>query len=127
MTKGSQRSALSRFPEPLVERVTRATHGTDGIGCTPAVERAAQPADMHVDGALVDIDVAAPNAVEQLLARIDAAGVLHQEFEQAELGRPEMHLAARARYALFLAIEFQIAGPEHGRDPLGLRSAQQRA
>ena len=52
---------------------------------------------MHVDGALVDIDVAAPHAVEQLLAREDAARALHQELQQLELGRAEMELACRAR------------------------------
>jgi hypothetical protein len=79
---------------------------------------------MHVDGTLVDIDVAAPHAVEQLLAAVDAARALHQEFEQAELGRAEMHLAPGARHALLLAVELEIAGAEHARDALGPRAAQ---
>ncbi len=41
---------------------------------------------MHIDGALVDIDIMAPHRIKQLGALIDAAGVLHQVFEQAEFG-----------------------------------------
>ena len=83
-----------------------------GSRLAAAVERLAQPADMHVHGALVDIDVAAPDAVEQLLAREDAAGALHQEFEQPEFGRPEPDLAAAARHAVRLAVELDVAGAE---------------
>jgi hypothetical protein len=36
-------------------------------------ERNTQAADMDVDGAVLDIDVVSPDAVEQLLARIDAS------------------------------------------------------
>ena len=89
--------------------------------------RLAQPADMDVDGALVDIDVAAPDAVEQLLAREHAARALHQEFQQAIFGRPEIDGAAVARDALLFAIEFDVADVEHSGDPLGVGAAQQRA
>src|SRR5215475_3126961 len=37
----------------LVERIAGAAHGADRINLTAAVERLAQAADMHVDGALV--------------------------------------------------------------------------
>src|ERR1043165_2933067 len=116
---------LSRLAEPLVERVAGAAHSTDGIGCPPAVERAAPAADGPVDSTPVDIAVAAPPAVEQLLAGIDPAGILHQELEQTKFGRPEMHLAPRTRDALLLAIELQVAGAEHHRHPLRARAAQQ--
>src|SRR4051794_10638012 len=92
--------ALRRLPKSLVERIARTAHGADRIGCAAAIERAAQPPDMNVNGTLVDINVAPPHPVQQLLARVDAPRALHQEFEQAELGRPEMHLAPRARDAL---------------------------
>src|SRR6185295_20225924 len=85
---------LGGFAEPLVERIARATYRSDRIRGAATIERAPQPPDMHIDGALIDIDIASPHAVEQLLARVDAARALHQEFEQAEFGRPEMHLAA---------------------------------
>ena len=38
--------------------------------------------------ALVDIDVVAPDIVEQLFAREDAAGRQHEEFEQTVFGGP---------------------------------------
>src|SRR5688572_21952359 len=115
---------LVRAAEPFVERIAGAAHGADRVRGTAAVERAAQAADMDVDGALVDIDVAAPDAVEQLAAREHAAGALHQELEQLELGRLEMHFAALARDALLLAVEQDVARLEHSGDPLGPGAAQ---
>src|SRR5262252_1282201 len=79
-----------RLPKPIVERVAGTANGADRIGIVTAVERLAQPADMHVDGALVDIDFAAPYAVEKLLAREHATGPLHQKFEQTIFGRAEI-------------------------------------
>ena len=64
---------------------------------------------MDVDGTLVDIDVLTPDGVEELGARIDAAWRLHQEFEQAELGRPEMQLLTCAAHAPHRPIELEIA------------------
>ena len=55
---------------------------------------------MDVDGARLDIDVLAPHRVEQLLAREDAAGMLHEMAQQAELGRAEMDRLAGARHAM---------------------------
>src|SRR3954454_16203053 len=101
---------LRHLAEPLVERIAGAAHDADRIRGASTIERAAQPPDMHIDGALVDIDIATPHTIEQLLARIDAARALHQEFEQTEFRRSKMHLAPRARHALLLAVEFQIAG-----------------
>src|SRR5580658_7840804 len=117
----------TRLAKPIVERIAGAAHGADRIDGVAAVERLAQAADMDVDGALVDIDVAAPHPVEQLLAREYPAGTFHQEFEQAELGRAEIDRAGRARHALLLAIELEIADVEHHGDALGARPAQQRA
>src|SRR5436309_718025 len=54
------RAALRRLAEPLVERIAGAAYGADRVGGAAAIERAAQPTDMHVDGALVDVDVAPP-------------------------------------------------------------------
>src|ERR1700722_14610796 len=117
----------TRLAEPIVERIAGAAYGADRIDGVAAVERLAQATDMDVDGALVDIDVAAPYPVEQLLAREHPAGAFHQEFEQPELGRAEIDRAGRAGHALFLAIELEIADVEHHGDPLGAGAAQQRA
>ena len=44
---------------------------------------------MDVDGPQLDLAVAAPDRVEQPLAREDPAGMLEEMLEQPELGRPE--------------------------------------
>src|SRR5215216_4449969 len=92
--------------EPLVERIAGAAHGADGVALALAVERLAQTADVDVDGALVDVDVAPPNAVEQLLARKHPAGTLQQEFQQTKLRRPQLDLSAAAKDAAAVAVEF---------------------
>src|SRR5216683_5573382 len=117
---------LRRLAEAVVERVAGAAHGADRIDVVAAIERLAQPADMDVDGALVDVDFAAPDPVEQLLAREHAAGSLHQELEQAIFGRPEIDRAAGARDALLLAVDLEVAEGQHVGDPFGPRAAQQR-
>src|ERR1700731_2919238 len=82
---GSWRVARLRgLAEAVVQRIAGAAHGADRVRHAAAVERLAQAADMDVDGALVDIDVAAPDLVEQLLAGKHPAGAFHQEFDQAE-------------------------------------------
>ena len=51
-------------------------------------EHLAQPPDVHVHGALLDVDVAAPDPVDELAAGEHALGMAHEEVQQAELGRP---------------------------------------
>src|ERR1700749_3516171 len=96
-------SQLLRLGEAVVQRVAGAAHGADRILLAARIEQLAQAADMHVDGTLVDIDVAAPAAVEQLLAREYPARMLQEEFEQPIFGRPEVDRAARARHAALFA------------------------
>src|SRR6185437_253102 len=69
-----------------IERVARGAHRADDVGPVAVVERLAQPPDMHVDGAQLELGVAAPYGVEQLLAREHAARPLEEEAQQAELG-----------------------------------------
>src|SRR3712207_7090894 len=57
-----------------------------------AVDGPAQPADVDVHGARLDVQVGAPDRVQHLLAREHPARVPHQEFQQAVLGgRSEEH------------------------------------
>src|SRR5580704_6649423 len=95
LSRGRVDLRSTRLAEAIVERIAGAADGADRVDGVAAVERLAQAADMDVDGALVDIDVAAPDAIEQLLAGEHPAGAFHQEFEQAEFGRPEIDRAAR--------------------------------
>ena len=52
--------------ESLVESVAGPAHGADRVAFASSRQRLAQPADMNVDGALVDLGRLAPDAVEQL-------------------------------------------------------------
>src|SRR5580658_3681370 len=70
-----------------VQGVAGGTDGADGVYALFGGEGATQAADVDVDGARLDIDVGAPDGIEQLLAREDTAGVLHEVVEQPELGR----------------------------------------
>src|SRR5258708_33230468 len=124
--RGDDNAALRlSLGEAIVEGVAGTTHGADRILLAAGIEQLAQPADVDVDGALVDIDVAAPDAVEQLLAREHAAGMLEEEFEQAIFGRAEIDLAAGAGDAALFTIEFDIAVSEDGGEPLGAGAPQQ--
>src|SRR5215472_17721850 len=96
-------SASRRLAEAVVQRIAGAADGADRIGGVAAIERLAQTADMDVHRALVDIDVAAPNAIEQLLAGKYPSGPLHEKFQKPEFGLTEIDRPARARDALLLA------------------------
>ena len=61
--------------ELVVERVALGPHGAQQVGLAAGVERAAQAADGGVDRPQLDVEVGAPDAVEELDAAEDAAGV----------------------------------------------------
>src|SRR6266700_3646636 len=108
---------LRRFREAVVERVAGAAHGADRILLAARIEQFAQAADMHVDRTLIDIDVAAPDTVEQLLAAEHAARMLQEELQETILGRAEIDRTARTRDAALLAIKLDVAIGQHGREP----------
>src|SRR5882757_934342 len=87
---------LLHLREPIIQRIAGAAHGADRVLLAAGIEQFAQAADMHIDGALVDIDVAAPDAVEQLLAAEHPPRMLKEELQQAVLGRAEIDRPARA-------------------------------
>src|SRR5688572_13367065 len=66
----------------LVEGIAGAANGADRIRLAGGAERLAQAADMDVDRALVHVSLAAPDAVEELLAREHPPGLAHEELEQ---------------------------------------------
>ena len=53
-----------RPPEAIIERIAGAAHGADRIRLAAAIERLAEPPDVNIHGALVDVDLGAPDAVE---------------------------------------------------------------
>src|SRR4051794_31699497 len=94
--------------EVIIEGISGASHGADRILLAGGIEQFSQASDMNVHRALVDVDVAAPDAVEQLLAAEYAARVLQEEFQQAILGRSEVDEPACARDPALFAIKFDI-------------------
>src|ERR1700722_19759861 len=103
--------------DALVERVARGAHRAHEVFVAAFVERFAQAADMDIDGAELDLGIAAPDGIEQLLAREHTAGPLEEESQQAEFGRPEMNRLAGAADAMRREIEREIAEAQH----LGIR------
>src|SRR5690242_12507364 len=62
--------------------------------CIYCLELLAQPLDVAVDGAIVDIDVLAISAVHELVAALDVAGAQRQRFEDEEFGDGEVDIDA---------------------------------
>src|SRR6188474_2330908 len=104
MRVSKHRSSSDGLLQLVGEGVAGAAHGANRIGFGAAHHRLAQTANMDVDRTLIDIDVAAPYAVQQLRAAEHPARALHEKLEQPELGRAEMHLASVPRHAMGLAI-----------------------
>src|SRR6478736_988305 len=125
VARASHPLRLLRLREAIVQRVAGAADGADRVLLAAEIEQLAQAADMDVDGALVDVDVAPPDAVEQLLAREYAAGMLQEELQQAIFGRAEIDRPARARHAALVAVELDVAIGQHGGEPLGAGAPQQ--
>jgi len=109
------------------EGVAGRADGPDQIVLALAVERLAEPPDVDVDGALVDIGIVAPHRVDELVAREHPPGMLHQEPEEAELGRAERDRAAAARHLELGEIHLDVADPEPLVGDRRPRTAQHRA
>ena len=58
------RGLAVRLCEPVIESVAGTTNGPDRILLAAGIEQFAQATDMHIDRALVDVDVASPDDVE---------------------------------------------------------------
>ena len=77
------RYQIANGPNPLValgasaKGIARAAHRTQRIIAASGHERFAKPSHMHINRPAIDVDVAAPYPVQQLLAREYAAGALH--------------------------------------------------
>src|SRR6476646_4705583 len=94
------------------EPVPAAANGFDHPVGAERLERHAQAADVHVDRALLDIDVIAPDQVEQLRAAVDALRTCHEETQQAKLRRAKRDLAAADGHAMRDRVERDRARDE---------------
>src|SRR6476661_9668372 len=95
---------LLHLREPVVQRIAGAAHGPDRILLAAGIEQFAQAADVHIHRAFVDINVAAPDAVQQLLPAEHAAWMLQEKLQQAILGRTEVDRTSRTGDPAFLAV-----------------------
>src|SRR5262245_17713607 len=80
--------------EAVVEGVAGPAYSANGISHMAAIDRLAQPTDMDIDSSFVDVDIGAPDTVEQLLPREHSARPLHQEFQQAIFGGAQIDRAS---------------------------------
>src|SRR5271163_1921991 len=121
-----RRRQSSSLPEGFVEGVAGAANGADRIAFPAARERLAQPPDVNVDGAFVDLRRLPPNRIEQLGAREHPAGLFEQIFEEPELRRAEVDVARAAANPPGLPIKIEIAGKKAFGNPLRPASSQKR-
>ncbi len=64
---------------------------------------------MHIDGARLDIDVRAPDGVQQLFAAEQPARVLHEVIQQSEFGRAQVDFLARPAHPVSRREPFEQA------------------
>jgi len=123
------RRPASRLLWPDRATVARPAHCLDQAVARKGLERLAEPADVDVHRALLDIDVSAPDPIQHLAPRVHALGVLHEELQQTILGWPERHCLVACRHPMARGIERQATRldrsaaarrrrpPQHGVDP----------
>src|SRR5947209_16029603 len=117
----SRRSASSL----LVETVSNAIEGVDGVECgINGAELAPDALDVAVDGAVVDIDVVVIGDVEQLVARFYDPGALSEGFEDQEFGHGQADGPSVPQHFVPCRVHDQAAALERRR--FGLRLARRR-
>lgn len=90
-------------------------------------------ADVHVHGADIALIVVAPHEVEQLLARVDLAGVAHEQLDEVKLLERQLHVLAEAVCTAALGVDLDVAAHELAAVRLGgrcgrhARAADERA
>src|SRR5690606_15993291 len=120
-----QRKTASQFcwnalARNFTDRIARTPNGADDIRLVALVDRFSKTSDMDVHGPFVDVDRLAPDIVEQLGTREDAAGMLHEEFEKAEFRGPKRQLVSVAVGPMGFTIEHDAANGQHRREHFGL-------
>src|SRR5207248_1459779 len=72
--------------------VAGAANGFDHPVGAVRLERHAQPSNVHVDGAFLDVNVIAPHLVQELRARMHPLRSREEIAQQLELGRTHRHV-----------------------------------
>src|SRR5712691_4064463 len=100
----------SNFLEPIADTVKRFDHVEVVVG---ALELLAQPLDVAVDGAVVDIDLVVVGGVHQGVAALDHAGAARERLQDEELGDRERDRLVLPRAGVALGIHAQEPALEH--------------
>src|SRR5262249_29608379 len=90
------------------QHVSRAAHGVNQGVIAAAVDRLAQPTDVHVDQVALRVEVQVPHTLQQHGARYHLAGAAHEELEQLHLACGEIELAPAAQHAPLEQVELEI-------------------
>src|SRR5438045_4398158 len=75
----------------------------------------AESIDVRVDGVLVAFVAVTPHLIEELRARVDAAGMLREMKQQIELARGELDVGAAQRDTTFDGVDGEVAELEERR------------
>jgi len=106
------------------ESVAHTTNGADGILVTGFAQLLAESADMDIDGALFDMDVAAPDPIKQLRARPDTTGLFKKGCQKPVFGGPEHQLGAIPIRPVFAGFHDDVLERDPKASIRGSRSAQ---
>ncbi len=72
--------------------VAGAAHGLHQIFFSHRFKNLAQSADMHIDSAILDKNMIAPDTIEQLRASVHTFLIRHQKMQQTEFRRAKRNL-----------------------------------
>ncbi len=119
----------------LFEAVADAVQRLDHVEVVvDLLELLAQPLDVAVDGAVVDVDLIVVGRVHQRVARLDHAGPLGERLQDQELGDRQRDGTIVPMASMALRIELELAALENVSDQrldrlavLGLQPAQDGA
>ena len=120
-TASRRTRALIGTPSPIGvfgdKPIPDASDCLDALISATRRQRLSQPQNVHVDRAVLDEDVSAPNAVEKLRAIESPLRPAHQLFQQPKFERPQAHPSAiyRTRCArVSISIEPAVIFPSAG-------------
>src|SRR5262249_15501284 len=114
------RSDVGAFPK----HIAGPAHRADRITLLAADQSLPQPADVHIDRALVHESVASPYPIQELGTGMHATWAFHQILEQAKLGWTKPDVPRAALHPMCGAVELDVLDLEHVRQAVWRRAAQ---
>jgi hypothetical protein len=97
------------FAKSFIKGIADTGHGENRITFATDGQVFAKTSYVDVDCSIVDVDGRPPNALQQVLARKNAARSLKQAFEQPEFCSPDTDVAQAPTNPSRLAIKLKIA------------------